>query len=62
MQRFHKAVAAIRRISVDDRGVTAVEYAIVLAVVSLMIVAPLATIGRDILPDILGRVADVFRP
>lgn len=61
MQRFHKAVAAIRRISVDDR-VTAVEYAIVLAVVSLMIVAPLATIGRDILPDILGRVADVFRP
>lgn len=60
MRRIHKAIAARARFSMDERGATAVEYALIVGLLAGGILVLVTTIGQEI-TAILNELRDALR-
>jgi Flp pilus assembly pilin Flp len=61
MHRIHKASVAFARFSVDDRGVTTIEYALIGVLVGVAIVGSVSLVGENLVTYFYQPVVDTFR-
>lgn len=57
---MHSGRAGVARFCADEAGNTAVEYGIILGLISVAIVATLTAIGETIRDDVFGAIVEAF--
>jgi pilus assembly protein Flp/PilA len=54
------SIATLRRFLADEKGTTAIEYAIIASGISIVIAAVVSTIGEQVKTNLYERIANLL--
>jgi pilus assembly protein Flp/PilA len=58
--RRSMSIATLRRFLADEKGTTAIEYAIIASGISIVIAAVVSTIGEQVKTNLYERIANLL--